>query len=108
MPVAALDDALADVSALQLLRMDVEGSEALALAGARALIARSPRLRIVTEWDVAAMRVRSDVAAAVSALDAAGFRAQVVEPRGGLTPVGMADLPTLDRGRTINLLLSRR
>lgn len=106
-PVTRLDDALAGAGPAALLRMDIEGSEGLALAGAEALTARSPALKIVTEWDVGAMRVRSDPEAAARRLAGQGFRARVIEPRGGLTPVDVRELGALDAARTINLLLTR-
>lgn len=106
-PAVALDDALAAVGPVDLLRMDVEGSEGLALLGAQALVARSPRLRIVTEWDLGSLRVRSDVEAVVRRLVGWGFRAQVIGPRGGLTPVATEALASLDTARTTNLLLTR-
>ncbi len=105
-PVASLDDALAGVAAVDLLRMDIEGSEGLALAGAQALVARSPRLKIVTEWDVGALAVRSDVGEVVHRLGDWGFRAQVIERRGGLTPLALDALvdPAFPPA---NLLLTR-
>lgn len=99
-----LDDALADLPALDLLRMDAEGSEGLVLEGAAALIARSPRLRIVTEWAPAMLASRSDPAAVARRLGQQGFRAWRIGRRGQTDPVAIADLPDLPHGE---LLLAR-
>ena len=88
-PATRLDDALAELASVDLLRMDIEGSEGLALSGAQALVARSPRLKIVTEWDAGALAVRSDLGETVRRVAGWGFRARVIERRGGLTPVAL-------------------
>jgi FkbM family methyltransferase len=99
-----LDDALAAVPALDLLRMDVEGAEGLVLEGAAALIARSPALRIVMEWAPAMLAIRSDPAGIAGSLAAQGFRAWRIPRLGRLEPVEMAALPKLPHGE---LALSR-
>ena len=93
-PAIRLDDALADQPGIDLLRMDIEGSEGLALQGANALIARSPNLRIVLEWAPALMQLRSNVADTVAFLARHGFQAQVID-RAGLRPVPLDALPTM-------------
>ncbi|WP_165379643.1 FkbM family methyltransferase [Rickettsiales endosymbiont of Peranema trichophorum] len=56
-----LDDVLNDVQAINLLQMDIEGSEPEAVKGAVNLIARSPNLTVVQEWSVAMMSKHMDV-----------------------------------------------
>lgn len=100
-----LDDTLAQVPALDLLRMDAEGTEGLALHGAAALIARSPGLRIVTEWSPEMLASRTDPAELAAWLAGQGFRAWIIGPRGKLEPVAMSALPGLPHGE---LVLSRQ
>jgi len=101
-----LDDALADrVAKVDLIRMDIEGSEPLALQGARALIARSPEVRIVMEWFVDMMRARADVEATVGWLVGQGFRFWVIRPNGRLKAIEPASAPSLP---PCDLFLSRR
>jgi FkbM family methyltransferase len=73
-PAVTLDSALAEVPALDLLRMDIEGAEPLALRGAAGLIDRSPHLAIVMEWSVAMMSRLADPGEAAAWLAARGFR----------------------------------
>jgi FkbM family methyltransferase len=96
-----MDDRLADVPALDLLRMDAEGSEGLALRGAARLIARSPRLRIVTEWSPAMLASRTDPVEIAAWLGAQGFRAWMIARRGRLEPVAIDALPGLPHGELV-------
>jgi FkbM family methyltransferase len=105
-PAVTLDAALADrIGAVDLLHMDIEGSEPLALRGARTLIERSPGIKIITEWSVHMMAARADLGAYVSWLDALGFRFWLIDREtAALSPVertALLDLPHCD------LLLSR-
>ncbi|MGG5887769.1 FkbM family methyltransferase [Falsiroseomonas sp. HC035] len=95
-PALRLDDALADLPALDLLRMDVEGTEGLALRGATALIARSPRLVVVMEWSPIMLAPRGDVAELSAWITGLGFRARRIERNGQLTPVSPSALSELD------------
>lgn len=88
---------------VDLLRMDAEGSEGLVLEGARALIARSPNLRICMEWDVHMLRPRSDDNALIAWLVEAGFKFWRIEERG---PVPVSSSKLLDLPHC-ELLLSR-
>ena len=99
-----LDDVLAELPRTDLLRMDIEGAEGLALLGATELLRRSPGVRIVTEWDPVQMRARSDVAVVADRLASAGFRAAVIGRDGTTRPIEMATLPGLSMA---NLLLTR-
>ena len=74
-PATALDLAIEDcVGTVDLIHMDIEGSEPLALRGARALIERSPGIKIIMEWSVGMMRARDDVGEFVRWLVQRGFR----------------------------------
>jgi hypothetical protein len=46
---------------VDLIHMDIEGSEPRALRGAQAVIERSPKIKIITEWSVGMMSTRTDV-----------------------------------------------
>jgi FkbM family methyltransferase len=100
-----LDAVLADrVRNVDLLHMDIEGSEPLALRGAETLIRRSPKIKIITEWSVGMMSSRTDIRAFVAWLVELGFGFWLIEPGGGLTnmdPSALFELPHRD------LLLAR-
>jgi FkbM family methyltransferase len=104
-PAVTLDTALADrVANVDLIRMDIEGSEPLALRGAEGLIRRSPRIKIITEWSIEMMSSRVDIREFVAWLIELGFGFWLIEPGGGLTnlaPSAMLELPHRD------LLLAR-
>lgn len=95
-PAQRLDDALAAVPALNLLRMDVEGTEGLALRGATALIARSPALGIVMEWSPIMLAARGDVAELAGWIAAMGFTARRIGRDGRLEPVAAERMPQLE------------
>ena len=98
-PAVALDAFLPADLTLDLLRIDIEGSEPQALRGAEALIRRSPNLRILSEWSVGMMAVRTDVAAYVGWLTQLDFRFWLVTGSGGLEPLlpgQLLDLPHSD------------
>lgn len=74
-PAVTLDAALGDrVASVDLMHLDIEGAEPLALRGAQSLIERSPNLKIVTEWSVGMMAARANVGDFVAWLDGLGFR----------------------------------
>ena len=82
----AIDEICADVSEVHLIHMDIEGAEAFALGGARALIARSPDIRIVFEWSASRYILGSDEARAAfheiwSWLAENGFYVRMLQPR---------------------------
>jgi FkbM family methyltransferase len=95
-PAMRLDDALAEVPALDLLRMDAEGTEGLVLIGATELLARSPRLCIVLEWSPIMLQARGDVAELAAWIEALGFRCRRIGKDGSFTPVTAAQMPGLD------------
>ena len=101
-PAATLDERLADVPAIDLLRMDAEGSEPQVLRGAAALIRRSPGLRIVTEWSAPMMAARSDLGALVAWLGGElGFGFWQVAKGGALQQVTADSLPGLPHGELV-------
>jgi hypothetical protein len=67
--------------------MDIEGSEPLALRGAQALIDRSPKLKIVTEWSLKLMSARADVGRYVDWLTDRRFRFWLIGAGPKLTSV---------------------
>ncbi len=105
-PAVTLDATLGErVRAVDLMHLDIEGSEPLALRGAQALIERSPGIKIITEWSVNMMAVRVDLAAYIAWLSGLGLRFWLIDRETAqLIPVertDLADLPHCD------LLLSR-
>jgi len=99
-----LDDALADLPAIDLLRMDVEGAEGLAMIGAEALMARSPNLMVLAEWAPNMLAARGDVAELATWLGALGFRFQRIARNGTLSDVAATDLPAIPHAE---LLMTR-
>jgi FkbM family methyltransferase len=105
-PAVMLDAELADrVGTVDLIHMDIEGSEALALYGARGIVARSPTIKIITEWSVRMMETRADVGQYVAWLAELGFRFWRIEPGANLIELDRATvLTTAD----CDLVLSRQ
>jgi FkbM family methyltransferase len=71
---------------IDLLHLDIEGAEPLALLGGRDMIARSPRLRLITEWSAGHYargnpRVRAAFDAICALTLARGWTVRWVEPR---------------------------
>jgi FkbM family methyltransferase len=95
-----LDAALADrVGTVDLIHMDIEGSEPLALRGGQALIARSPKIKIITEWSVGMMSSHADVGQYVAWLVEQGFGFWLIEYGTKLTrldPSAVLTLPHCD------------
>jgi len=105
-PAVTLDQTLGErIRAVDLMHLDIEGSEPLALRGAQALIERSPGIKIITEWSVAMMGAHVDLGEYVAWLDGLGFRFWLIDRETAqLSPVertGLVHLPHCD------LLLSR-
>jgi len=104
-PGVVLDEVLAELPAIHLLRIDAEGSEPLALRGAAALLARSPELILVAEWSPTQMAARADVAAFADWLLGQGLAAGRILPDGGLAPLHRDALLALDHA---DLVLMRQ
>ncbi|WP_158292220.1 FkbM family methyltransferase [Paracraurococcus ruber] len=103
-PARRLDDLLPEAARLDLIRLDIEGAEPLALRGAEGVIRRSPGLRIIAEWSVPMMAPRTDLPGFVAWLSGLGFGFWRIGDGGALDPVHPAatlELPHCD------LLLSR-
>lgn len=82
-----LDESLAHVAAVDMLRIDAEGAEPLIVSGAQALIGRSPTLVIVMEWSVSMMSQRMDAREFTSSLERHGFRPWLIEPSSQLVAI---------------------
>ena len=105
-PAMTLDDVMCNnPSPIELIHMDIEGSEPLALKGAEAIIERSPSLKIITEWSLTMMGTRADVGGCVDWLANRGFRFWRIEDTGSLTPLDRSELLTLPH---CDLFLSRQ
>jgi hypothetical protein len=90
------------------MRLDVEGTEMLALRGAEAVLRRSPRLRIVLEWSPVMLRSHCDPAAEVAWLGGMGFRCWRIARRRydpfrpwRLQPMELAALPDAPHGEVL-------
>lgn len=79
-----LDEDLSDVKNVDWLRMDIEGSEILALKGAKRIIESSPNLKIVMEWSVRMLGYYDNVADLIDEMHAYGFRFHLIDNRGKL------------------------
>jgi FkbM family methyltransferase len=105
-PAVTLDALLGDrLGRVDLIHMDIEGSEPLALRGAQRILAQSPEIKIVTEWNTNMMATRADVGQYIDWLAELGFRFWRIGYPVTLTEIdrsALLDLPHCD------LLLSRR
>ena len=73
---------------VDLVKMDVEGSEGLVLDGMKRLVARSPQLRIMMEFCPSALATHSrDAGYVVEFLDSRGFMPWAIESDGSVKPV---------------------
>lgn len=64
-PIQRLDQLLENVSRVDLLKIDVEGHERSVLLGARNIIQRSPKIRIIMEWSIEQMMAAETTADAM-------------------------------------------
>jgi FkbM family methyltransferase len=105
-PAATLDATLGErLGAVNLMHMDIEGSEPFALRGAQALLERSPGVKIITEWSVGMMAMRVDVVEYSRWLAGLGFRFWLIDrDTAALRPLEQTDLLNLPHS---DLLLSR-
>jgi FkbM family methyltransferase len=96
-PGVTLDGFLAarGVETVDLVHMDIEGSEPLALQGGQKLIERSPGIKIIMEWSVGMMSSRANVKEFVSWLLQQDFKFWLIEREACLTRLDPAVLPTL-------------
>ncbi len=112
------DDFLAEqgVSRVDVIKMDIEGAEIGALRGLRQTITRSPGLKLVMEYNPAALKAFGhEPAAALAEVCALGFQqVQAIEANGELTDLtgretAVAQLTTqlMEHMGVVNLLFSR-
>jgi FkbM family methyltransferase len=92
--VAALDDLFPDPAfTVDVIKMDVEGTETNAVRGMARLLARSPRVRMMFEFAPGLLAAHgSSAAELIGELDAMGFRFWTIGVDSGLTPAPAADL----------------
>jgi len=95
-PAIVLDEMLAELPAIHLLRIDAEGSEPLALRGAANLMARSPELILMAEWSPALMAAQADVASFADWLLGQGLAPGRILPDSTLAPLHRDALLALD------------
>lgn len=89
----SLDEELGEeVGQVELIRLDAEGSEPFILRGARNILQRSPRIKIVMEWDVVQLAPRLDVQKFLREMSADQFEFWRIESDRRLTPMSVADL----------------
>jgi len=81
--VKSLDEDTEGLSNVSLLRMDIEGSEGLALYGAEKLIDRSPNLKIVLEWSPEQLKRNSKPSEILHYLEKKKFRYYYIIARQG-------------------------
>lgn len=109
-PVTTLDALLSEVSRLDVVKLDIQGAEWLALQGMSAAIAANPRMAILSEfWPEGLTQCGADPRAFLEAWSALGFEIQEIDDdQGCLRPTGNDQL--LERCRRVrftNLLLTR-
>jgi FkbM family methyltransferase len=104
-PGSTLPDALPHVDRLDVLRLDIEGTEPLALRGAERIIRNSPDIHIIAEWSVPMLQHRCDLPAFIEWLCGMGMNFRRVGKGGTLSPVRRGDLASLPH---CDVLISRR
>jgi FkbM family methyltransferase len=106
--IAALDDLFADPAfTVDVIKMDVEGTETEAVRGMARLLGRSPRVRILFEFAPGLQQAHGSSAAELIALLAGmGFSFWTVGADSGITPVPAADLAARTDG-IVNILAAR-
>ncbi len=105
-PCVKLDDMFADdPRPLDLLKMDIEGGEALALEGMRNLIARSPRLRMIIEFGPGWLRnMGRDPGAFLKAFCEEGFALRIIGTDSRHRAISIAEAEEIELA---DLLLTR-
>lgn len=96
-PVVTLDSVLAELPALDVIKIDVEGFEPEVLAGAEGILARSPELAMVLEFDINGAFPGGPLAY-LERLVAQGFSLEVIAPEGVLPMANAAAVITMMSG----------
>ncbi len=104
--VRSLDDLLADVSRIDLMKIDVEGHELQALRGGRSVLAAHPGIRLALEYAPAHIERQTSLEEFHAELRDQGFEhVYEIDPRGKLQSARYEELGESRRLR--NLILSR-
>ena len=103
-PIVRLDDVIAP-GPIDFIRIDAEGAEPLILAGAQAILDRSPNIAVCIEWALPMMGAMSDVPAFIAGLRARGFRFFLIGFDSMLTEQDDAALMALDHR---DVIIARR
>lgn len=107
--IAALDDLFPDPAfTVDVVKMDIEGTETAALRGAQRLLARSPRVRIMFEFAPLMLAGHgSGAAELIGLLEGMGFRFWTINADASLTAAPAATLAAQSEGLS-NILASRQ
>jgi FkbM family methyltransferase len=101
----SLDEDLSGLKNVDWLKMDIEGSELLALRGAKRIISSSPNLKIVMEWSPRMLMNFGSVSDLIDLLHGYGFKFYEIEENGILGEE--IPKPRLLEFRDLNLALLR-
>ncbi|MGG5822592.1 FkbM family methyltransferase [Falsiroseomonas sp. HW251] len=106
--VVALDDLFPDpATTVDVMKMDVEGTETNAVRGMRGLLARSPRARVMFEFAPQLLTAHGGgPAALIEEFRTLGFRFWSIEEQGGIRPADEAELAARRTGLA-NILAAR-
>jgi len=95
-----LDDLLADLPRVDVMKVDVEGAEVQVFAGLQRVMAANPALTIIFEWSPAQIAdVGDEPGALLDLLESQGFRFQLIEA--GLAPIDHSALMALPYGNVV-------
>lgn len=104
-PAAALDDELADLGRVDVVKIDVEGAELRVMQGLRRTLAANSGIRVLCEWSPDSVgAVGDDAADLVALFDDLGLVATVLQDDGTVAPPPADGLLALPYG---NLVLAR-
>ena len=88
-PAVTLDEALAHLPRLAMIKLDIEGAELRALSGAEATLARFSPALLLEIYDEALAANGASAASLVAWLNAHGYRPHDIDPRSGaISPAG--------------------